>query len=178
MSENINNREYRKNVIKEVIKELHEGKSVDEVKQKFQEAFDGVSATEISEAEQALINEGLPVAEVQRLCDVHAAVFKGSIEEIHRETDPAKIPGHPVNVLFLENRKLEKIMEEKIKPYMEKTGREALEGILEGLEDLSVIDIHYAKKENLLFPYMEKYGITALHLIYKKNADIIRLFGF
>lgn len=161
MSENINNREYRKNVIKEVIKELHEGKSVDEVKQKFQEAFDGVSATEISEAEQALINEGLPVAEVQRLCDVHAAVFKGSIEEIHRETDPAKIPGHPVNVLFLENRKLEKIMEEKIKPYMEKTGREALEGILEGLEDLSVIDIHYAKKENLLFPYMEKYGITA-----------------
>ncbi|HHZ00787.1 MAG TPA: DUF438 domain-containing protein, partial [Tissierellia bacterium] len=68
MSENINNREYRKKIIKEVIKELHEGKSVDEVKKKFQEAFEGVSATEISEAEQALISEGLPVTEVQRLC--------------------------------------------------------------------------------------------------------------
>ena len=33
--------------------------------------------------ENALIREGMPISEVQRLCDVHAAVFKGSIEEIH-----------------------------------------------------------------------------------------------
>jgi len=160
MSENVNNREYRKNVIKQVIRELHEGKTVEEVKHKFEEAFAGVSASEISEAEQALINEGLPVSEVQRLCDVHSAVFKGSIEEIHRETDPMKIPGHPANVLYLENRRLERIIEEKIKPYLEK-GKESLEAIQNGLEELSVIDIHYSKKENLLFPYMEKYGITA-----------------
>ena len=49
MSESINNREYRKNVIKQVIKELHDGKTVEEVKQKFEDAFAGVSATEISE---------------------------------------------------------------------------------------------------------------------------------
>lgn len=161
MSESINNREYRKKVIKEVIKELHDGKTVDEVKQKFEDAFAGVTATEISEAEQALISEGLPVSEVQRLCDVHSAVFKGSIEEIHRETDPTKIPGHPANVLILENRELEKIIENKIKPYLEKGGEESLEHILEGLDKLSALDIHYSKKENLLFPYMEKYGITA-----------------
>lgn len=159
MSENINNRQYRKNVIKEIIRELHEGKTVDEVKQKFEKAFTGVSATEISEAEQALISEGLPISEVQRLCDVHAAVFKGSIEEIHRETDPTKIPGHPANVLILENRQIEKIIKEEIKPYLEK--KDGLKDILKGLEALSIIDIHYSKKENLLFPYMEKYGITA-----------------
>lgn len=150
MSENINNREYRKNVIKQVIRELHEGKTVEEVKQKFEEAFTGVSASEISEAEQALINEGLPVSEVQRLCDVHSAVFKGSIEEIHRETDPMKIPGHPANVLYLENRRLERIIEEKIKPYLEK-GKESLEAIQNGLEELSVIDIHYSKKKIFCF---------------------------
>lgn len=162
MSENINNREYRKNVIKQVIKELHEGKSVDEVKQKFEEAFAGVSATEISEAEQALITEGLPVSEVQRLCDVHSAVFKGSIEEIHRETDPTKIPGHPANVIMLENRELEKIIEKKIKPYLENiSDKSAVENLHKGFEELLKIDIHYSKKENLLFPYMEKYGITA-----------------
>jgi len=162
MSENINNREYRKNVIKQVIKELHEGKSVDEVKQKFEEAFAGVSATEISEAEQALITEGLPVSEVQRLCDVHSAVFKGSIEEIHRETDPTKIPGHPANVIMLENRELEKIIKNKIKPYLENmSDKDAVENLHKGFEELLKIDIHYSKKENLLFPYMEKYGITA-----------------
>jgi len=162
MSENINNREYRKEVIKQVIKELHDGKSVDEVKQKFEEAFAGVSATEISEAEQALITEGLPVSEVQRLCDVHSAVFKGSIEEIHRETDPSKIPGHPANVIILENREIEKIIENKIMIYLEKlSDKNAIESLSEGFQELLKIDIHYSKKENLLFPYMEKYGITA-----------------
>ena len=161
MSESINNREYRKGIIKQIIKELHDGKTVDEVKQKFEDAFAGVSASEITDAEQALINEGLPFSEVQRLCDVHSAVFKGSIEEIHRETDPSKIPGHPVNVMMLENRELEKIIEKQIKPYLDKNGDEALEAILKGLDELNAIDIHYSKKENLLFPYMEKYGITA-----------------
>ncbi len=159
MSENINNREYRKDIIKQIIKELHDGKTVDEVKQKFEDAFKGVSASEITDAEQALISEGLPITEVQRLCDVHSAVFKGSIEEIHRETDPTKIPGHPVNVLILENRELERIFEKEIKSNL---GEKTLDKTLKGLDKLySALDIHYSKKENLLFPYMEKYGITA-----------------
>lgn len=162
MSEHINNREYRKEIIKQIIKELHDGKSVDEVKGKFEEAFKGVSAVEITEAEQALIKEGLPITEVQRLCDVHSAVFKGSIEEIHRESDPTKIPGHPANVLFLENREIEKIIENKIKPYIDNlSDKESVEKLKDGFEQLLKIDIHYSKKENLLFPYMEKYGITA-----------------
>ncbi|HHW12057.1 MAG TPA: DUF438 domain-containing protein [Firmicutes bacterium] len=76
MSELINNREYRRSVLKEIIQDLHRGKSVDEVKARFEATFQGVSATEIAELEQTLIQEGLPVEEVQRLCDVHAAVFK------------------------------------------------------------------------------------------------------
>jgi len=117
---------------------------------------------EITEAEQALIKEGLPITEVQRLCDVHSAVFKGSIEEIHRESDPTKIPGHPANVLFLENREIEKIIENKIKPYIDNlSDKESVEKLKDGFEQLLKIDIHYSKKENLLFPYMEKYGITA-----------------
>ena len=34
---------------------------------------------EIGEIEQALINEGMPVEEIQRLCDVHVAVFRESL---------------------------------------------------------------------------------------------------
>jgi DUF438 domain-containing protein len=106
MSGEINNREYRQKVIRELIRDLHDGKSVDEVKGRFEAVFDGVSAEEIAQAEQALISGGLPVAEVQRLCDVHAAVFKGSIQEIHA-AGPADIPGHPANTLKLENRAIE-----------------------------------------------------------------------
>jgi DUF438 domain-containing protein len=161
MSELINNREYRQKTIKDIIRQLHEGKSVEEVKQQFADAFEGVSASEISEAEGALIREGLPVAEIQNLCDVHAAVFKGSIEEIHQPTDPSKIPGHPINILVRENQVIEKIITKEVEPYLESWKEENEHALLDGLNHLGQIHIHYLKKENLLFPYMEQYGITA-----------------
>jgi len=42
MSEIINNREYRQKILKEIIKELHSGKTVEEVKPKFEKNFKGV----------------------------------------------------------------------------------------------------------------------------------------
>lgn len=161
MSEFINNREMRKNTIKDIIKQLHEGKTVEEVKSQFEKAFDGVTASEISEAEGALITEGLPVEEVQKLCDVHASIFKGSIEEIHQPTDPSFIPGHPVHILKLENREIKKIIS-KIRDSIQEIGTPSdVHNIQAGIEELLKVSIHYKKKENLLFPYMEKYGITA-----------------
>lgn len=164
MSEFINNREMRQKTIKEIIKKLHEGKTVEEVKAQFEEAFQGVSASEISAAESALIADGLPVEEVQKLCDVHAAVFKGSIEEIHQPADPSLIPGHPVNVLVRENKKISHIIDQEIRPFLSLTkldDQEEFKKLMEGMDKLKDLAIHYQKKENLLFPYMEKYGITA-----------------
>lgn len=158
MSGEINNREYRKQALKEIIAQLHQGKGVEEVKGHFEEVFGGVSAEEIAQAEQALIQGGLPVEEVQRLCDVHAAVFKGSIEEIHAAHDPSDIPGHPVHTLKAENRALEKLMDQIREALALEDGAEK---VAQGLETLAQLDSHYAKKENLLFPYMERYGITA-----------------
>ncbi len=166
MSEQANNREYRKQVIASLIRQLHEGKSVDEVKAQFEEAFAGVSASEISRAEQELVENGLPIAEVQRLCDVHAAVFKGSIEEIHAEPeDPSGMPGHPLQTLRLENHALEDLLTWQVKPrlqaYLAEGGTAAREALVEGLKKLVKIDVHYSKKENLLFPLLEKHGVTA-----------------
>lgn len=164
MSEYINNRQMRQKTIKDIIRQLHEGKTVDEVKTQFEEVFHGVSATEISEAEGALIAEGLPVEEVQKLCDVHAAVFKGSIEEIHQPEQPALIPGHPVHVLVKENKKISHILEKEIRPFLSLTAIDdpgAVEQLKAGVDQLKDLSIHYKKKENLYFPYMEKYGITA-----------------
>lgn len=157
MSEEINNREYRQKILKELITQLHNGKTVEEVKGKFAAVFEGVSAEEIAQAEQALVANGLPVSEIQRLCDVHAAVFKGSIEEIHQPSDPSKIPGHPANILKRENRAIEKLIAE-IRDEIKSNKDSAVKA---AFSRLTQIESHYLKKENLLFPYMEQYGITA-----------------
>ena len=163
MSEFINNSEMRKQTIKNIIKQLHEGKTVEEVKQQFEEAFEDVSASEITTAEAALIAEGVSASEIQRLCDVHASVFKGTIEEIHQHPSNAiLIPGHPLNTLMRENLVISRIMNQEIKPYLKNLdGEESYKYLLEGVNHLSQIELHYQKKENLFFPYMEKYGIVA-----------------
>jgi len=164
MSELINNREHRQKVLKEIIKELHNGKAVDDVKARFAELIEGVSTAEISEMEAALIAEGMPVEEIQRLCDVHAEVFKGSIEEIHRVQRPEEIPGHPVHTFKKENEAVARLIEEiqtDIYAYKSDASKKNARKILNGFEMLNEIDKHYLRKENLLFPFMEKYGITA-----------------
>lgn len=162
MSELINNREHRQKLMKEVIKELHEGKTVEEVKEKFQEVIEGVSAKEISMMEVELVKEGLPIEEIQNLCDVHAEVFKGSIEEIH---SPEEVPGHPIYTMRRENEEIEKHIEETLKTNLKKFKEDDNEdNLLTLIGDINLlwdIDKHYSRKENLIFPYLEKYGITA-----------------
>lgn len=162
MSELINNREVRKETIKNIIKELHEGKQVEEVKAEFEKVFGNVSASEISEAESALFAEGVPVEEIQSLCDVHAAVFKGTIEQIHADMGKEAFQGHPIQVLTQENRKIEEIIEKKILPNLDLAEHpEKDRSLTESLQELQMVNDHYAKKENLLFPYLERYGVTA-----------------
>ncbi len=161
MSAEINNREYRKQVLAELIAELHNGKTADEVKDRFAAVFENVSAEEIAQAEQALIQNGLPVSEVQRLCDVHAAVFKGSIADIHREMDPSHVEGHPVHTLMAENRAIEELTRELSVLLGKLPADSAVQALRDGFGRLEQIERHYSKKENLFFPYMEQYGITA-----------------
>ena len=165
MTELIDNRQYRINLLKQIVMELHQGKSVEEVKAKFREAVKDISHEEVAAMEQALIDEGLPVEEIQKMCDVHAAIFKESLE---KSPEPQMIPGHPVHTFFQENRALEDLMRNEIKPRIEAlksaSSQEEDKIVLELLERYNLlmdIDKHYSRKENLIFPYIEKYGITA-----------------
>jgi len=94
MSEYINNRQHRQEVLKRLIRELHEGQDLEKVKQEFRELVRDVSATEISQMEEALIAEGLPRDQIKALCDVHGQVFRESLD---KQVPPEMTPGHPVH---------------------------------------------------------------------------------
>lgn len=164
MSEVINNREYRRETLKKLIMRLHDGESVDAVQRDFQRLLKGITTEEIVELENSLVAEGMPVEEIQRLCDVHAAVFGASVEEIHDFKKPTEEEGHPIDIFKLENRGIETFIEDSLKPAMEEfrkdSSNENIEKLLKEVNKLLEIDKHYSRKENLLFPYMEKYGMT------------------
>ena len=71
----------RKGMLKSIMKQLHQGASVEEIKEKAKEVLKGLTPTEIAEVEQELINEGIPRETIQKLCDIHLAVFKESLEK-------------------------------------------------------------------------------------------------
>lgn len=165
MSELINNREHRKYILKEIIRELHAGKPVHEVKAKFDATVGGLDAGELSLIEQSLIDEGLPIGEVQRLCDVHSAVFRDALD---KNQALEAVPGHPLHTFMEENRALESLINGQIGPLLAElktaeTGKAAAlaASLADKLNLLWDVEKHYSRKENLLFPYLEHYGITA-----------------
>lgn len=162
MSELINNSKIRQENLKKLIKKIHAGMPLDIAKKMFKEEFGTISTEEIVELEQALINDGMPVEEVMSLCDVHAALFNGSISDIHKKKEITDIPGHPAKVFKDENQKILKLIEEEIKPYLGKEDNTSQLMLRIGFERLAEIDKHYSRKENLFFPAMEKKQIYSI----------------
>jgi len=166
MSEIIDNQEQRKQAIQDILRGLQQGGSLEEARAKFAASFTGVASTEIAAAEAALIADGVPVEEVQQLCSVHAALFDDAVEEAPVSAmGDADTPGHPLHTLKLENRATERLIENSLKPAIhsfsatgEAKERTAVKNALAVLAD---IKLHYRRKENLIFPYLEQHGVTA-----------------
>lgn len=182
MSELINNREHRQETLKGIIRDLHAGVSVDDIKERFSELLDQVGASEIAEIEQALINEGLPVEEVQKLCDVHVAVFKESLDkQMAQVTGSEKEENDPLQDLKDSNIKISELIT-TIRGLLDKISEAEAGSDIKSLltawevnhERLLTVDQHYSKKENILFPYLERYGISGPPSVMWATHDEIR----
>ncbi|NBK22268.1 MAG: DUF438 domain-containing protein [Spirochaetia bacterium] len=152
--------------LKTIIEKLHAGVSSDDVKKEFEAEFGSVSAEELAAAERKLMEDGaIQVEQVQKLCDVHASVFGGSVEEIHQGKQVDKTPGHPAFVFIKENEGLKVFLDgdfsKAVQAYKTQKDEESKKNLLAVLKTLSKLDKHYLRKENLFFPYLEKAGITA-----------------
>lgn len=168
----------KKEQLKQIIRDLHEGVDREILKERFAELVKDVSASEISEMEQSLIDEGMPESEIKRLCDVHVEVFKQSLEE---QKKPDTEPGHPVHTFMLENRETEKIVKQ-LNKIVEKIGETSDKNIFdeqkknfkEVVEQLSEIDLHYLRKENQLFPLLEAHDVSGPTQVMWELHDDIR----
>ncbi len=174
MSELINNSKERQDKLKKLIKKIHDGMPIDEAKKLFKEDFEEISTDEIVAMEQSLIDEGMQVEEIQSLCDVHAAVFDKSISDIHKPKDITRIPGHPAKVFSDENEQIRKLIKEEINPYLTRTDTTAYLMLRIGVDRLANITKHYARKEYLFFPSLEKKGINAIPKVMWGVDDEIR----
>jgi len=155
--------ENRKKMLKELIKQLHAGVASAEVKEKFKQVLEGIGPLEIAKVEEELIKEGMPREEIRRLCDVHLAVLREQIEKQKPEVSPE----NPVNIL-MEEHKIMLGLAEELKTIASKVQQASdISHITNDLPHLKHIakdfldsEKHYLREENVLFPVLEKHGIT------------------
>ena len=168
-------KESRTEQLKAYLRRLGEGEDLESVRKDFAEKFSDVDAHEIMDAEQQLMAEGTPLEEVQRLCDVHSALFHGATSCESHSSAPeggnkftalmlAGIEGHPLHTFTKEN--------EAIQAELDKW-KESKD--FETFRRLRDVSIHYAKKGDLLYPLLKvKYDITGPQNVMWTVDDEIR----
>jgi DUF438 domain-containing protein len=154
----------RKDLLKHLILQLHVGAAPAQVQKQLVRLLGQVPYGMVVEVEQELIEDGMPPEEVTRLCHLHGAALQGAIDLSGAQDAP---PGHPVHTFRQENAALAQ----------ELAGLDRAAADLDALPDgaapggallslrarlnaLADVDKHYLRKEHLLFPYLEKHGIT------------------
>ena len=141
----------RLELLKSYIERVSKGDDLEAVRSDFAKNFKDVSSKEIVNAEQELIMSGLPLEKVQKLCDIHSALFHESNIVDESQKDLENIPGHPLNILSLENKKI-KFLADEVKNRKDKLAK---------IRDLLKINSHYGKKAGLIYPLLKtKYNVS------------------
>lgn len=167
----------KKEIMKDIIRQLHRGLSANEAKERFEKEVGNVTSTEIAEIEQSLINDGLSPDEIKKFCNVHALIFQSALE---KAASPETFPSHPVYLFRLENREVEKLTKE-IRNAAKNKKNAKLKAFKKSLRDMLLklkgVETHYERKEHLLFPYLERQGFMGpSKVMWGKDNEVRDLF--
>lgn len=178
MSEIINNRQQRIEIMKSLVRRLHSGAAEEQIKAQLGVMLDEADYSDVFLMEVQLIQEGLPQESIQELCDTHTRVLK---QHLDLQETPETIPGHPVHTLVQENRELTRTTNQArvLLGRLDRLADDAdatapmreIQGLLNNLMD---VDKHYRRKEYLLFPYFERANLPGPPAVMWGKHDEVR----
>jgi DUF438 domain-containing protein len=175
-TERARTRAERIEILKSIVSDLHAGGDLREAQTRFAQAVVDVDASEVAEMEEELIRSGLPVSEVQRLCDVHVGAFREALDEHVGVSAP---PGHPVHTYLADNQEITRLADELAQLAREAAqegGRAKIPShAAEVLAQLLGVENHYQRKENQLFPLLERHDVSGPSKVMWGVHDEIRM---
>lgn len=159
MSEIINNSIERLDALTDFSRRLIRGENGKMLIEKHQPVIDTVTSAEAMQVLDRMLVEGFSNEEVKAFTGKIINVFYKSLSSYEWEK-PGE--GHFLFYLMLENREVQKIMTE-IKTVTRNYFKRENQDIPDMIQNLRVLigklkdyELHYIKKENILFPYIEK----------------------
>ncbi len=132
----------RRKRVKELLRRLHRGKDVEKVKDELRDILKELEPSEIAQIEEELIKEGVSPQVIREMCDVHLKLFEEALSKVKIEVEE----WHPIFILMKEH---EMILENA-------------KAVKENPEKVNLLsdEEHYLREENVLFPFLEKHGVT------------------
>jgi DUF438 domain-containing protein len=128
--------------------------------------------------EQELIADGMPVEEIQGMCDLHSQVTREVLVQL---APPPVPPGHPVDTFRRENQalresvaRLQEAMNRMLQTADDGDASASLLDWRQALNELQDVDKHYQRKEHLLFTCLERHGITGPSKVMWAKDDQVR----
>jgi len=178
MSEVIDNRQQRIEIMKSLVRQLHLGSTEGKIQRQLETMLDEADYSDVFLMEVQLIEEGISPESIRDLCDTHTRVLS---QHLDLQETPETNPGHPVHTFIQENKELT-LRTHKIRYYIdqvneldeEENALPQMHGIQSLLNDLMDVDKHYRRKENLLFPYFEKKDIPGPPTVMWGKHDEVR----
>ncbi len=163
-------KEKRKKKLKELIKRLHRGEDLKNLKEELRRTLGEVSPEEVVAVEQQLIEEGVSPQTIRQLCDLHLSLMQ---EGLHKQGGDLE-RGHPLRILMEEHRFLLELAQDLLKLISSPFSTNIRSRLMEISSLLKSSASHYLREENVLFPYLEKHGITQPPAIMWMEHDRIR----
>ena len=191
----------RAEALKGYLERLSKGESLETVREDFRKEFHSVEAAEIMQAEQQLMKDGMPLEEVQKLCDIHSALFHGATQEervanAEREVAASmiRISEHEkaeqqaqygdknalaAKLIAIPGHPLETLTRENQALALRiESFREAAKlgvSLKDAVHAIREVTVHYAKKGDLLYPLLKvKYDVTGPSSVMWTVDDEIR----
>ncbi|MBL7014693.1 MAG: DUF438 domain-containing protein [Candidatus Marinimicrobia bacterium] len=178
MSELINNRQKRIEIMKTLVRQLHGGSAPDKIKHQLETMLVEADYSDVFRMEIQLIEEGIPQESIQDLCDTHTHVLR---KQLDLQETPETSPGHPVHTFVQENAALTvktglvKLLASEIDKLDDAIDAlPKMREIQQHLNDLMDTDKHYRRKENLVFPYFEKKDVPGVPAVMWGKDDEVR----
>ncbi|MCR5665846.1 MAG: DUF438 domain-containing protein [Eubacterium sp.] len=188
MAEKVTEIKRRQEKLALLLQRIEAGEDEKLIQDTYMEQMSNLTLHEIAVAEQGLLSEGISSEQVEQLKKLHPLILDGREEEAvwqqeneQIEADRARAfeladvafstPGHPLSVLRAENEALLKVTKQT-RQLLEEQASFSL--FMECFNRLEALKSHYGKKDELIMPLLEEYGVFGPTQVMWTREDEIR----
>jgi len=160
-----------------LLNRLNQGNITEELRKEALQLVSNIDPVELSLAEQKLIQDGMKPENLRNLCDVHMEVLSDELNKVKKNISE----GHVIDTLINEHEKIKEFLTElecinnEIQVMQSKEDNPTLiERLLQTALLILDAENHHLREENVLFPELEKRGITGPTRIMRMEHDELR----